>query len=66
MMKKLTLLFFAVFVPFAQSATPDCVTEKNNTVVVVQCDDGTVTITDTSKGHALVCRKGQPCQHAEL
>ncbi|HBD0342646.1 TPA: hypothetical protein KGK99_005307, partial [Escherichia coli] len=48
------LLFLLFFAPFAQSATPNCVAKKSNTVVIVQCDDGTVTITDSSKGSVIV------------
>ncbi len=66
MMKRLTLLFSLFFIPLAHSTTPNCATEKSNTVIVVQCDDGTVTITDSSKGSVMVCRKGHLCQHTEL
>ncbi|EMJ2914093.1 hypothetical protein V7R96_000161 [Escherichia coli] len=60
------LLFLLFFAPFAQSATPNCVAKKSNTVAIVQCDDGTVTITDSSKGSVIVCRKEKPCQRTEL
>ncbi len=66
MMKRLTLLFLLFFIPLAHSTTPNCTTEKSNTIIVVQCDDSTVTITDSSRGSVLVCRKGQLCQHTEL
>ncbi|HDK0047778.1 TPA: hypothetical protein PRT27_002258 [Escherichia coli] len=66
MMKRLTLLFSLVFVPFVHSATPNCVTEKSNTVVITQCDDGTVSVVDSGKGSALICRKGKICERIEF
>ncbi|HDT4824746.1 TPA: hypothetical protein QHO67_002368 [Escherichia coli] len=65
-MKKMTLLFSLFFVPLAQADTPNCVTEKSNTVVITQCDDGTVSVVDSGKGSALICRKGKICERIEF
>ncbi|HIC1788871.1 TPA: hypothetical protein ACW0I5_002694 [Escherichia coli] len=58
----MTLLLSLFFVPLAQADTPNCVTEKSNTVVITQCDDGTVSVVDSVKKSALICHKEQICE----
>lgn len=52
---------FAIFILLALSATayaesPHCISETKNSSLVTQCDDGTVTIVNSSNGSYSVCK----------
>ncbi|EBB9905758.1 hypothetical protein H8818_003918 [Salmonella enterica] len=46
--------------------TPHCVVKESWPIIITQCDDGTVTVTNVSKGKASVCRKGDLCREISL
>lgn len=55
-MKKLLLI--ALLSAPAYAETPHCVTSTNEGVIVTQCDNGTVTVTNSKTGKAVICTGG--------
>ncbi|EEZ7654370.1 TPA: hypothetical protein NY310_004447 [Escherichia coli] len=35
-------------------------------IIVIQCDDGTVTVVNVRNDRVAVCRKGEPCKEIKL
>ncbi|MBS3895007.1 hypothetical protein [Serratia marcescens] len=55
-MKKLLLITLLSAPAFAE--TPHCVTVTNEMLIVTQCDNGTVSVTNSKTGMAVICSSG--------
>lgn len=64
---RLAAIITLFVIPTAMAAdTPHCVVKESWPIIITQCDDGTVTVTNVSKGKASVCRKGDLCREISL
>lgn len=64
---RLAALIPLFVIPAAMAAdTPHCIVKESLPIIITQCDDGTVTVTNVSKGKASVCRKGDLCREISL
>lgn len=64
---RLVALITLFVIPSAMAAdTPHCVSMGEYPLIITQCDDGTVTVANASKGKASVCRKGEDCMEISL
>lgn len=43
-----------------------CTKENEHPFIVIQCDDGTVTVVNVRNDRVAVCRKGEPCKEIKL
>ncbi|EHM0456297.1 hypothetical protein KE940_003981 [Escherichia coli] len=43
-----------------------CTKENEHPFIVIQCDDGTVTVVNVRNDCVAVCRKGEPCKEIKL
>lgn len=58
----------ALFAPPAAMAGEQqhCTKENEHPFIVIQCDDGTVTVVNVRNDRVAVCRKGEPCKEIKL
>ncbi|EAA7987448.1 hypothetical protein BRR54_09430 [Salmonella enterica] len=66
---RLVALITLFVIPAAMALdVPHCVVNKEYPIIITQCDDGTVTVANVSKGKASVCRnrKGELCREIPL
>ncbi|HCU5467273.1 TPA: hypothetical protein OUW94_003374 [Escherichia coli] len=40
--------------------------QNRRKIIVIQCDDGTVTVVNVRNDRVAVCRKGEPCKEIKL
>ncbi|EEW4360269.1 hypothetical protein D9M08_22215 [Escherichia albertii] len=43
-----------------------CTKENEHPFIVIQCNDGTVTVVNVRNDRVAVCRKGEPCKEIKL